>query len=200
MNTEIYFIYDSHCPWSFATTQLVNSIHKAYPEMPIHLLHTVYYGGSDGVSKKQLDQVQELSNVRFGKDYLRFADAPKDATMTANFVTWLENKNPTVALDVLNALQKEHFIDGNPLHERDDFDDVLKQFKLSPPVKIFKDKLSKDVELNLGGIAELQDVIRTAAFPALLLAKDDNLVLLNHNLYLLEPDAISDAIALELKG
>ena len=35
----LYFIYDSHCPWSYATTPLVNAISEAYPEMNLNLMH-----------------------------------------------------------------------------------------------------------------------------------------------------------------
>lgn len=199
MNTEIYFIYDSHCPWSYATTKLVNCIAKAYPDMPIHLLHTCYYDGSDGVTKKQISLVEELSAADFGDDYADYSDSPKDATMAANLLTWIQNKTPEFSLPVLNALQEAHFVHGNPLREKEDFNEVLKPFKLSPPVKIFKDKMTKDVLGNLQGIEELQELMQTKAFPALLLAKDQNLVLLNHNLYLLEPQAIVEAVALELK-
>lgn len=47
-------------------------------------------------------------------------------------------------------------------------------------------------------IFDMQDVIGTKAIPALLLAVNDNLTLLNHNMYLLEPKAIVEAIKSEL--
>jgi len=45
----------------------------------------------------------------------------------------------------------------------------------------------------------LQDIIATKAIPALLLAIDDNLILLNHNFYLNEPEAIVEAIKIEIQ-
>lgn len=199
MNAEIYFIYDSHCPWSYATTQLVNSIRASYPDMPIHLLHIAFYDGTDGFTYKQAKQIADQSSVDFGDDYLSFVQDRKDSTLTANLVTWVQNREPRYALDLLNAIQKEHFQNGNPFVEKSDFNDIVEQFKLSPPAKVFKNNLTKDVEMNMQGIAELQEVTYTDAFPALLLAKDETLVMLNHNLYLTEPNAISEAIALELK-
>ncbi|WP_371372842.1 protein-disulfide isomerase [Thalassotalea aquiviva] len=199
MNAEIYFIYDSHCPWSYASTALLNHIHHAYKDMPIHLFHVVHYDGSDGIEVKTAKQVQAQSSVTFSENYLRFIQDDKDGTISANLLTWVNKREPAKSLAVLNALQKAHFQDGNPLRQQDDFNDIIKEFKLSPPAKVFRSVLSKDAEFNLAGIAELQELMQTQAFPALLLAKDDNLILLNHNLYLTKPETIVEAVELELK-
>ncbi len=198
MNTELFFIYDSHCPWSYATTALVNELHQAFPEMTINLWHIAHYEGTDSAGSSQVDAVSKQSAANFGQDYTRFADSHQDSTMTANLMAWLQNKQSIQALDVLNALQKELFIEGNGLNSKPDFDSVLAEFKLSPPNKIFKNQLTKDAEFNLADIAEMQELIETTAFPALLLAVDDRLVLLNHNLYLTKPNAIVAAVKLEL--
>ena len=44
----------------------------------------------------------------------------------------------------------------------------------------------------------MQEIIGTPAIPALMLAIDDNLILLNHNLYLKDPTTIVEAINLEI--
>lgn len=199
MNTELFFIYDSHCPWSYATTALVSSIHKAYPDININLWHIAHYDGSDSAGKEQADTVSKQSSANFGMDYIRNAEQPKDATMTANIMAWIQNKQPMQALDVLIALQEQHFVYNNPLTEKEDFLETIKSFKISPPEKVFKSELSKDSEFALHEIIEMQEIIDTQAFPALLLAVDERLVMLNHNLYLTNPDKIIEAVALELK-
>ena len=40
--------------------------------------------------------------------------------------------------------------------------------------------------------------IATQAIPALLLAIDDELILLNHNFYLTQPEAVVEAVKIEL--
>ncbi len=97
------------------------------------------------------------------------------------------------------ALQKSHFEQGNKLNIQADLDEIISELKLSPPAKVFKsDKLSKDALIQLEEIFSLQEIIDTEAIPALLLAVDDQLILLNHNFYLMQPQAIVEAVQLEL--
>ncbi|NMP16380.1 protein-disulfide isomerase [Thalassotalea sp. Y01] len=198
MNAELFFIYDSHSPWSYASSALVEQIHKAFADMPIHLWHIAYFDGNDSPGKKQAQQVAEQSAADFGMDYLQYADDSKDSLMSANFMAWAANKQPHQAIAILRALQQQHFVDNNPFLDKEDFQSLCDTFKLSPPGKVFKDTLTRDAEYALAEIDEIQQVINTKAFPALLLAVDDNLVLLNHNLYLTKPEAIIDAIKMEL--
>lgn len=194
MTPELFFIYDSHCPWSYASTALVNEIEKSCPEMVIHLWHCAHYDGSDCAGHAQVDSVSKQSAVKFGKQYIRFADSPKNATMTANFMTWLQNKQPEKALTVLNAFQTAHFIEGNPLTCKHDFNHIIEQFKLSPPNKIFKEELSNEAQYALSDIHEVQEFMKTTAFPALLLTVGDKAVLLDHSLYLKKPEMIVRAV------
>ena len=77
--------------------------------------------------------------------------------------------------------------------------DIIDEFKLSVPAKVInKTKLTTDAAAQVHEIYALQDIIGTQAIPALLLAIDDELILLNHNFYLEDPNAIIDAIKLEL--
>ena len=53
---------------------------------------------------------------------------------------------------------------------------------------------------EISTISRAITIIGTQAIPALLLACNESLVLLNHNLYLENPDAIVDAVKLELEN
>ncbi|WP_372882700.1 protein-disulfide isomerase [Psychromonas sp.] len=194
MTPELFFIYDSHCPWSYASTALVNEIEKSYPEMVIHLWHCAHYDGTDSVGHVHVDSVAKQSGAKFGKEYIRYADSPKNSTMAANLMAWLQNKQPEKALTVLNALQAAHFIEGNPLTNKHDFNHIIERFKLSPPNKIFKEELSGEAQYTLSDINEVQEFMNTTAFPALLLTAGDNAVLLNHSLYLQKPQTIVQAV------
>lgn len=199
MPPELYFIYDSHCPWSYVSSALVNALTEAYPEMQIHAWHCVHYDGSDSVGLRQIDAVSKHSGVKFSKEYMRFADSPKDAVMTANLMAWLQKKQSAKVLPVLNALQKAHFNEGNPFTSKHDFSAIIEQFKLSPPNKVFRSELSDEAEYILADIAELQEFIGTNAFPALLLTQGDRAVLLDHSLYLKKPATIVNAVKKELQ-
>ncbi len=198
-NLELFFLYDSHCPWSYASTPILNALHEEYPDMAIHLWHCAHYDGRDSAGLDQVNAVKVQSNVKFSKDYIQSANSPKNGIMMANLMAWIEEKQPAKSLDVLNALQKEHFTNGNALMSKSDFEPVISQFKLSPPGKVFKSELSKDAQYALVDIEELQELIQTTAFPAMVLIVNDNAVLLQHSLYLERPQKIVEAVALELK-
>ena len=198
MSAQLYFVYDSHCPWSYASTSLVNAIAKAYPEFTINLWHCGHYDGTDSAGLQQAEAVVDQSTVKFGKAYISQANKPQDSTLSANLMAWMISKQPANALAVLNALQHAHFIEGNPLRDQQDFAAIIEQFKLSPPTKVFKDSISKDADHVLSEVAELQEHIGTTASAALFLLTEDKAVLLNHELYLEKPTAIVEAVQLEL--
>lgn len=199
MSPELYFIYDSHCPWSFASSTLVAALVQAYPEMKIHAWHCAHYDGSDCAGTAQIAAVAKQSVVKFGQHYMRDADSAKDSVMAANLMAWLQKTHPEKVLPVLNALQKAHFSEGNALAAKHDFRAIIEQFKLSPPNKVFRSELSHEAEYILADIAELQDFIGTNAFPALLLTVGERAILLDHSLYLKKPEMIVDAVKQEIK-
>ncbi len=202
MAAELFFIYDTHCPWSYATTPLVNAVSQSLPEVSINLWHCGYFSDGDAgstITKQQLVQVKELSTVKFSPAYVDKLPQGKDSTLCTNLMTWAANKTPQKALELLNKLQATHFGTGNELHKSSDLDSIVSDLKLSPPAKVFNNsKLSTDAEAQIHEIYALQNIISTQAIPALLLAVNDELILLNHNLYIGDPAAIVEAINLEL--
>jgi len=98
-------------------------------------------------------------------------------------------------------LQYAHFVLGNELTDQESVNDIIDELKLSPPAKCLQsNKLTKDAEFAIHDIFEIQEIIGTQAIPAMLLACNENLVLLNHNLYLESPESIIDAVKLELEN
>jgi len=199
LSAELFFLYDTHCPWSFVATQLVNEIHQAFPDISLNLWHTAFFDGSSNIKISDIKEVEKLTDIHFSKKYQDAIKQNANSILSANLMTWAQNKTPTLALSLLNSIQKAHFEQGNLLATKVDFDKIIDELKLSPPEKIFKsDKLSKDVSVQLEEVFALQEIINTDAIPALLLAIDDQLILLNHNYYLTEPEAIVEAVQLEL--
>ena len=197
---ELYFIYDSHCPWSYAATPLVNVISEAFPEMKINLMHCAHFNGTDSAGQEQVDAVLKLSAVKFSKEHIRYVNSPKNAIKTANLMAWMQSKQPNKLLPVLNALQKAHFIDGNPLDCKHDFNNIVEQFKLSPSNKVFKDELSSDAEFVLGDITEIQELIETTAFPVKLVMANDQGIFIDHSQYLGQPLEVVEFLKREMKS
>jgi putative protein-disulfide isomerase len=202
-SVQLFFLYDSHCPWSYAATPLVNEIHKAYPQIKLHLWHSAFFSSLNEtetqLDDQEINQVEQLANIRFSSDYRNALAQKINSTLSANILAWAQLKAPDSALSLLNAIQEEHFGQGNSLKNQDDFASIIAKLKLSPPAKVFKsDKLSKDAQGLVQEVFDLQEIIATEAIPALLLAIDDELILLNHNYYLTQPEAIVEAVTIEL--
>jgi protein-disulfide isomerase-like protein with CxxC motif len=130
-------------------------------------------------------------------DTLNYA---KDSTLVANLMAWVQNKSASAAFELLTKLQHEHFVLGNELTDRDSVIGIIDELKLSPPAKSLQvNKLTKDAEFAIHDITEIQGLIGTQAIPAMLLAGNESLVLLNHDLYLENPSAIVEAVKIELE-
>ena len=201
MSAELFFIYDSHCPWSYATTPLVNEIAEAFPDITINLFHCARYEGDDQISPTTISAVTTDSAATFSSLYQKQLKQSADSVMSANLMGWVGQKSQHATLPLLNAIQEAHFQQGMPLTTKEEFDSIIDALKLSPPSKIFTNKkLSKDADIALHDIFELQEIISTQATPALLLAVGENLIMLNHNLYLPTPASIVDAVAQELSN
>lgn len=198
MTTQLYFVYDSHCPWSYACLPLVNAISESYPDMELHIWHAAHYSGTDSPGAKQVSLVKSEANVKFSNDYEKNAASKKDSQMSANVMAWIANKQPKHALTVLNAITKNHFIDNQEMNTRNELETVLTELKLSPPNKVFKDELSNDAKQIIEDVGEIQELIGMQSFPIILLAMDENAVLLDHSHYLKQPKKIVEAVKLEL--
>lgn len=201
MSTELYFIYDTHCPWSYATTSIVTEIQAAFPQITLQLLNNAYYDGESQVSNETINNIKALSNIEFGESYIKTLTEYKDSTLCSNLMTWVQNKSPNAAFDLLKEIQHQHFVLGSSCTTKEQVAAAITALKLSPPAKSLQnERLTKDAEFVVHEITELQELIGTAAIPALLLAVGDNLILLNHNLYIEKPQEIVKAIELELKN
>jgi len=199
MSTELFFIYDTHCPWSFATTSLVKEIANAYPDINLNLWHCAHYEGDEKVSRKTIDAVEDDAGIEFSHEYLQTIGIERDSTLSANLLGWVSQKVPHLTLTLIEAIQKQHFEQGTAFTHESDFQSVIDELKLSPPAKVFKEgKIAKEAEFTLQEIYDFQEFIGTKALPALLIAHNENLTLLNHNLYLQTPSAIKEAIELEI--
>jgi protein-disulfide isomerase-like protein with CxxC motif len=198
MTTELYFIYDSHCPWSYAATPLVNALQQAYPNMNVHLLHSAHYIGKDSAGEEQMQAAAKISGLKFGRDHLRYVNSPKNSIKTANLMGWVQSKQADKQLPVLNAIQRAHFIEGNPLDNKHDFTAIVEKFKLSPSNKVFKDELSTDAEYVLEDIEEIQKIIGTTGFPVMVMTVNDNAIFIDHSQYLSDPQAVVAAVEKEI--
>ena len=199
MSTELFFIYDTHCPWSYATTSLVKEIANAFPDINLNLWHSAHYEGDEKVSRKTVDAVEDDAGIEFTNEYIKTINIEKDSTLSANLLSWVSQKVPHLTLELLQAIQKEHFEQGTAFTHENDFQSIIEALKLSPPGKVFKEgKIAKEAEFTLQEIYDFRELIGTKAIPALLIAHNENLTLLQHNLYLQDPSAIIEAVELEI--
>jgi len=194
MSSELYFIYDSHCPWSYAALPVVEALQQAQPELQVHAWHCAHYNGSESVGFEQMKQAEQQSDVEFGQGYVRFVDSPKNSVMSANLLSWVETKQHNKLIPTLKAIQHAHFVEGNPLGIKIDFNELVHDLKLSAPNKVFKEELSKESEYILSDVQELQEFMGTTAFPALLLVQGNDATLIDHAAYLANPKRVAELI------
>ncbi|ABZ76716.1 conserved hypothetical protein [Shewanella halifaxensis HAW-EB4] len=194
----LYFIYDSHCPWSYAATPVVAELINAFDFAETHLLHCAHYNGKDAPKMAQINQVRALSPVTFGDAYLKQAGNKANSFKTANFMSWVQSKQADKEFELLQALQQQHFVEANPLNYREDFDKIINQYKLSPSNKVFKDTISHEAESVLAGIAEIGEAIGTSAFPVLVMTLGDEAIFIDHSQYLAKPEDVVAAANKEL--
>lgn len=193
----LYFIYDSHCPWSYATTPVVAELLQAFDYSETHLLHCAYFNGKNAPKPKQIEQVSALSSVEFS-DTFKQANHKANSIKVANFMSWAQSKQADKEFELLQMIQQQHFVEANPFNTREDFDKLINQYKLSPSNKVFKDAISHEAESVLAGIAEIGEAIGTAAFPVLVMTQGDEAIFIDHSLYLSEPKAVVEAVRAEL--
>ncbi|GIU21765.1 protein-disulfide isomerase [Shewanella sp. MBTL60-007] len=194
----LYFIYDSHCPWSYATTPVVAELMDAFDYSDVHLLHCAHFNGSDAPKKAHIDQVSALTKVPFSDAYLKGLNKKVSSIKTANFMSWVQSKQANKEFELLKALQQQHFVEANPLDSRADFDKIINQYKLSPSNKVFKDAISHEAESVLAGIAEIGEAIGTNAFPVLVMTSGDQAIFIDHSKFLSEPAAVVESVKQEL--
>lgn len=200
MSSELFFIYDSHCPWSYATTPLVSALVEAFPDMELNAWHCANYDGENSVGFNTIKNVERDSDVVISQEYIRFVDSPKSSIVCANLLTWIATKQSDKFLPVLTALQHAHFVEGNSLGKKIDFNLIAEDLKLSIPNKVFKEELSKDAVFVQSDINDLQEFMGTASFPALLFVYNDNAILLNHSQYLKSPQDIVADVKLKMQA
>jgi len=92
MSAELIFIYDSHCPWSYAATALVSEVEEKLPQISIQLMHCGYFDGDNKVDASAISEVKKLSNATFSDDYMKLINGTKDSTIAANVMAWAQNK------------------------------------------------------------------------------------------------------------
>lgn len=202
MKAQLYFIYDCLCPWSYTATRLINAVDEQLgAQVETMLLNECRYENGELPSLAQVKQAEEISEFQFSNAYKAAIDTPQASTVTANLMAWVTRKATDKALPLLNAIQKRWFEQGLAINDADDLESVFNELKLSPPAKALKTaQPSKDAAYDLAEIESISEFTQTTAIPALLLAVGDNLILLSHNYYLNQPEAIVNAIKLELKS
>lgn len=110
----------------------------------------------------------------------------------------MQDKQANKQLALLNALQAAHFVEGNPLNTKHDFNAIVEKLKLSPSNKVFKDELSVDAENILEAIAEIQQMLGTTSFPVLVMTVNDNAIFIDHSQYLNNPKGVVTAVEQEI--
>ncbi len=182
MPTLIY-CYDAYCGWCYGFSEVMKKINSDYkakleievlsggmilPEEPVHISATATY------IKSAYKNVEELTGVKFGEDYLWHINHPdasdwypnseKPAIALCVFKEYFPDQQVVFATDLQYALHAE----GRDLTDNEAFRHLLEKYNL--PAEEFYEKLNdeKYKELAYYEFALCQQ-LQVTAYPALLL-------------------------------
>ena len=85
---QLFFLFDSHCPWSYVATRLINEINNAFPDITLNLWHTAFFDGKSNESAKvrlaEIKEVEKLADIDFSNKYHNIIDTDKNSILSAN--------------------------------------------------------------------------------------------------------------------
>ena len=183
----LIYCYDAYCGWCYAFSQIMKQVEEAYkgkldvdvlsggmilPEEPIHISATADY------IRKAYKNVEDMSGVKFGNDYLWhifnpdesdwYPNSEKPAIALCVFKTYYPDKALAFASDMQYAL---HF-EGRDLTDDEAYRHLLEKYNI--PAEAFYQKL-KEPEFREAAYYEFTLVkqLQVKGYPAVLLQVDD---------------------------
>lgn len=188
MTPTIYYCYDAYCGWCYGFSPVIKKIWTSYkdrlafdvlsggmilPEKPVHIANTA------GYISKAYKQVEILTGVEFGKDYLWhifnpaesdwYPSSEKPAIALCVFKDYKEDKAVAFAADLQYAL---HF-EGRDLTDDEAYRHLLEQYDI--PAEGFYQKLHS-IEYREKAYYDfaLCKQLNVTSFPQVLLQVADN--------------------------
>ena len=183
MNTTLIYCYDAYCGWCYGFSEVMKKVNSEYknkleievlsggmilPDEPVHI------GATAGYIKSAYKNVEELTGIKFGDDYLWHINHPdqsdwyphseKPAIALCIFKEYFPDQQVIFAADLQYALHYE----GRDLTDDEAYRHLLEKYNL--PAEEFYEKLD-DEEYKEKAKYEfaLCKQLQVTGFPALLM-------------------------------
>ncbi len=157
MKPTLIYCYDAYCGWCYGFSPVINKIDSDFkntldidvlsggmvlPEKPVHISATAGYIAS------AYERVEELSGVKFGKDYLWHIHNPDDSDWYPN------SEKPAIALcifkelypervvEIATELQQALYQEGRDLTDDEAYLQLLEKYSIQP--ELFFEKLNNE--------------------------------------------------------
>src|SRR5688572_12241203 len=150
----LIYCYDAYCGWCYGFSAVIKKIDKDYtgilekevlsggmvlPEKPVHISATANYIAS------AYKRVEELSGVRFGKDYLWHINNPEDSDWyphsekPAIALCVLKEYYPDRVIEIAADLQYSLYQDGRDLTDDEAYNHLIEKYSIQR--EVFFEKL-----------------------------------------------------------
>lgn len=183
MNPTLIYCYDAYCGWCYGFSEVMKKVNSEYknkleievlsggmilPEQPVHI------GATAGYIKSAYKNVEELTGIKFGDDYLWHINHPdqsdwypnseKPAIALCIFKEYFPDQQVSFSADLQYALHYE----GRDLTDDEAYRHLLEKYNL--PAEVFYEKLD-DEEYKEKANYEfaLCKQLQVTGFPALLM-------------------------------
>jgi len=187
MEPTLIYCYDAYCGWCYGFSEVMKKINSDYktkleievlsggmilPEEPVHIGATAAY------IKSAYKNVEALTGVKFGEDYLWHINHPdasdwypnseKPAIALCIFKEYFPDQQVSFAADMQYALHAE----GRDLTDNEAYRQLLEKYNL--PAEEFYEKLTNEKYKEMANYEfALCKQLQVSAYPALLLQLSD---------------------------
>lgn len=153
----LIYCYDAYCGWCYGFSPVINRIANEFsgtltmevlsggmilPEKPVHIKVTAAY------ILKAYKNVEELSGVKFGKDYLWHIMNPEESDWYPNSekpaiaLSIFKEYYPDRAIEIATELQKALHFEGRDLTDDEAYRHLIERYSIQP--EIFYEKLASE--------------------------------------------------------
>ena len=186
-NPVLIYCYDAYCGWCYGFSPVIKKIAEEYrgkleidvlsggmilPEKPVHI------GVSAGFIAKAYKNVEELTGIKFGSDYLWHINHPDDSDWYPN------SEKPAIAMCIFKEFYPERAIEfafdlqyslhyeGRDLTDDEAYIHLLEKYSIQP--EIFFEKLASDEYKEMAYYEfSLMKQLQVTGFPCVFIQTDD---------------------------
>ncbi len=184
---NLIYCYDAYCGWCFGFSKVINALADRYadrlnidvlsggmilPEKPVHISATAHY------IEQAYKNVEDLTGVKFGADYLWHIQHPDDSDWYPN------SEKPAIALCIFKEIYPERAVEfaadlqyalhyeGRDLTDDEAYRHLLEKYSIQP--ELFYSRLSSETYKEMAYYEfNLVKQLQVTAYPCVFIQTGD---------------------------